>query len=70
MTNVEEQAVEQRTRLFDASDIVRDLANQADAPEAFEKELRDMANRLVQIGHEIARPVRVVKARAAKGASE
>jgi macrodomain Ter protein organizer (MatP/YcbG family) len=63
MTNQEELAVIQRTRLEDASQTVLNLANDADTPEKYEPELRTMARRLKDISREIGAGVSVRKAR-------
>lgn len=62
MTETEVTAIEQRTRLFAASDMVRDVANSTDSPEQYEGELRDIGNRLIVIGRQITADLKTRKA--------
>jgi|HubBroStandDraft_2_1064218.scaffolds.fasta_scaffold3089767_1 hypothetical protein len=68
MTNIEETAVIQRTRLEDAANIILAIANDADIPEKFEPELRTMARRIKDISREIGDSYAVRKARKQEGA--
>lgn len=63
MTNLEQIAVIQQTRLEDASQAVLNLANDADCPEKYESELRTMARRIKDIAREIGDSYAVRKTR-------